>query len=66
MGVYMGIFNFFIVIPQILAATLLGFMVRALFNEESIYALITGGVSMIVAAFFVLFVNDAKANPKST
>jgi maltose/moltooligosaccharide transporter len=60
MGVYMGIFNFFIVIPQILAATLLGFMVKALFNDQSIYALITGGISMIVAAACVLFVEDIK------
>jgi len=60
MGVYMGIFNFFIVIPQILAATLLGFMVNSLFKGESIYALITGGVAMIVAAVCVLFVEDPK------
>jgi maltose/moltooligosaccharide transporter len=61
MGVYMGIFNFFIVIPQILAATLLGFMVRTLFNDESIFALIAGGISMIVAAASVLLVEDYKA-----
>ncbi len=60
MGVYMGIFNFFIVIPQILAATLLGFMVKSLFNENSIYALIAGGVSMIIAAVCVIFVEDKK------
>jgi maltose/moltooligosaccharide transporter len=59
MGVYMGIFNFFIVIPQILAATILGFMVRSLFNGESIYALLTGGVSLLVAAVLILFVKDA-------
>jgi len=58
MGVYMGIFNFFIVIPQILAATLLGFMVKSLFKDESIYALIAGGISMIIAALSVLFVED--------
>jgi maltose/moltooligosaccharide transporter len=63
MGVYMGIFNFFIVIPQILAATLLGLMVRAFFHEESIYALVTGGISMMVAAGCVLFVHDPKAKP---
>ncbi|MBN2813987.1 MAG: MFS transporter [Bacteroidales bacterium] len=61
MGVYMGIFNFFIVIPQILAATLLGFMVKALFNEKSIYALIAGGISMIIAAACVTFVDDIKS-----
>jgi maltose/moltooligosaccharide transporter len=60
MGVYMGIFNFFIVIPQILAATLLGFMVKILFHGESIYALISGGISMILAAALVLIVNDYK------
>jgi maltose/moltooligosaccharide transporter len=58
MGVYMGIFNFFIVIPQILAATILGFLVKDLFNGESIYALLTGGFSMVLAAILVLFVKD--------
>ena len=58
MGTYMGIFNFFIVIPQILAASLLGFFVKQLFEGEAIYALLLGGVSMIVAAFLVIFVKD--------
>jgi maltose/moltooligosaccharide transporter len=62
MGVYMGIFNFFIVIPQILAATILGFMVKSLFGGDSIYALLTGGISMLVAAVLILFVKDT--NPK--
>jgi maltose/moltooligosaccharide transporter len=65
MGVYMGIFNFFIVIPQILAATLLGFMVKSLFNEKSIYALIAGGISMIIAAACVFFVEDKKDKIKT-
>lgn len=58
MGVYMGIFNFFIVLPQILAATILGFLVKSLFGGDAIYALIIGGVSMIIAAVMVLFVDD--------
>jgi maltose/moltooligosaccharide transporter len=58
MGTYMGIFNFFIVIPQIMAASILGFMVKSLFNGESIYALVTGGISMFIAALLVLFVED--------
>lgn len=58
MGVYMGIFNFFIVIPQILAASILGFFTKTLFNGHAIYAIILGGVSMIVAAITVLFVTD--------
>jgi maltose/moltooligosaccharide transporter len=58
MGVYMGIFNFFIVIPQITAAAILGFFVKHFFNNEAIYALLIGGASMIVAAALVMFVND--------
>lgn len=58
LGVYMGIFNFFIVIPQITAAAILGFFVRSLFNNEAIYALILGGVSMCIAALLVMRVDD--------
>jgi maltose/moltooligosaccharide transporter len=60
MGVYMGIFNFFVVIPQILAATILGFMVNTLFNGETIFALVAGGVSMFVSALLILFVKDTE------
>lgn len=58
MGVYMGIFNFFIVIPQIVAASILGFMLRNFFGGETIYALVTGGASLAVAALLMLFVDD--------
>jgi maltose/moltooligosaccharide transporter len=60
MGVYMGIFNFFIVIPQILAASVLGALVKYLFKGEAIYALVLGGVSMILAGLITLFVDDKK------
>ena len=58
MGYYMGVFNFFIVIPQIVAGTILGFMLNKLFQGESIYILVTGGVSMIIAALLNLLVED--------
>ncbi|HQI70439.1 MAG TPA: MFS transporter, partial [Bacteroidales bacterium] len=58
MGVYMGIFNFFIVIPQILAASILGFITKEIFKGEAIYSLILGGISMAIAALMVLFVKD--------
>ena len=58
MGVYMGIFNFFIVIPQITAASILGFFTRTLFNNEAIYTLILGGAAMIIAGLLVLRVED--------
>lgn len=60
MGVYMGIFNFFIVIPQILAGSILGFLVTKVFHEEAIYALVLGGFSLFIAAVLVLFVQDKK------
>ena len=58
MGYYMGVFNFFIVIPQLVAAALLGVLVAELFNSEPIYALVIGGCSMILAGFFSLLVDD--------
>lgn len=58
MGYYMGVFNFFIVIPQIVAAALLGFLVHTFFKGSAIYALILGGLSMILAGFLCLRVND--------
>ena len=58
MGTYMGIFNLFIVIPQILAAGILGFLVRDVFGGKSIYALVMGGISMFIAAVFILFVKE--------
>ncbi len=59
-GIYMGIFNLFITIPQILAATILGLMVREFFHEQSIFALVTGGVSLFLAAAATLLVDDKK------
>jgi maltose/moltooligosaccharide transporter len=58
MGVYMGIFNFFIVIPQITAAAILGFFVKNIVGGEAIYALLLGGASMIIAGLMVYFVED--------
>jgi maltose/moltooligosaccharide transporter len=58
MGVYMGIFNFFIVIPQITAAAILGFFVRTVFGGEAIDALLLGGLSMVVAGVLTMFVDD--------
>lgn len=61
MGVYMGLFNFFIVIPQIVAASILGSMLRNFFGGEAIYALIAGGVSMGIAALMMVVVDDKAA-----
>ena len=58
MGYYMGVFNFFIVIPQIVAGSLLGFMLNYFFDGATILILVAGGVSMILAGFLNLLVDD--------
>jgi maltose/moltooligosaccharide transporter len=50
MGVYMGVFNIFIVVPQLVAATLLGALLKGLFGEQAIWALVIGAVSFLIAA----------------
>lgn len=61
MGVYMGVFNMFIVIPQVVQI----FLVPELFNRflggNSLNVVVLGGVSMIVAAVSVLIVDDVGA-----
>jgi maltose/moltooligosaccharide transporter len=56
----MGIFNFFIVIPQILAATLLGFFTKYLFAGQPIYSIVLGGCSMILAGLLTLRIREAR------
>ena len=58
LGYYMGVFNFFIVIPQIVAAAVLGFIVGRFFGGHAIYALLIGGASLIVAAALTMKVDD--------
>ena len=58
MGVYMGIFNFFIVIPQLLAASVLGFLLKTFFSNAPINALLIGGVSLVVAGLCTLAVRE--------
>jgi len=61
MGIYMGIFNFFIVIPQILAASVLGIVVRVVFGGQSIDALALGGALLFLAGLATLRVDDREA-----
>jgi maltose/moltooligosaccharide transporter len=54
MGVYMGIFNFFIVIPQLVAASVLGLLLNRVFGGQPIYALAIGGASFLLAGVLSL------------
>ncbi|MEQ9186295.1 MAG: MFS transporter [Cryomorphaceae bacterium] len=62
MGVYMGIFNFFIVIPQIINALLGGPIIHAFFEDYSIYYLVFGGVLFLLAALLTLRVREPLFN----
>jgi maltose/moltooligosaccharide transporter len=61
MGIYMGVFNIFIVVPQLLAATLLGFLVTNLFGGAPIYAMAIAAVSFVAAAGATLLVKEQAA-----
>ena len=63
MGLYMGIFNFFIVIPQLVAASVLGLLLKWLFGGAPIYALVIGGVSFLISGVLVLRVAEPGAKP---
>ena len=59
MGIYMGIFNFFIVIPQLAAASVLGLLLREFFDGQGIYGLVIGGALMVLAGLSTLLVDRA-------
>jgi maltose/moltooligosaccharide transporter len=59
MGYYMGVFNFFIVLPQMLASVTLGFFTKQVFGGDSSLTLVLGGCSMILSGLLTLRVNDA-------
>ena len=61
MGVYMGIFNFFIVIPQIVVGSLMGIALRMLLGNEPIHAFLVAGASLGLAALAVIFVPGRQA-----
>jgi maltose/moltooligosaccharide transporter len=62
MGVYMGIFNMFIVIPQIVAALGgINFMYKLLFGEEVVYTMVLAGCSLIIAGLSNLFITNRNA-----
>lgn len=58
MGYYMGVFNFFIVIPQIVAASILGFFTMKVFQANTLNTVALGGVAMIIAGLLTLLVKD--------
>ena len=58
MGIYMGIFNFFITLPQLVNGITGGPIVRYLYNNQPIYAIVMAGFFMLCAAVSVIYVYD--------
>ncbi|MDX2017532.1 MAG: MFS transporter [Planctomycetota bacterium] len=65
MGFYMGVFNFFIVLPQILAAVAFGPLMKAALNDNALSAIVIGGGCMALAAVATLFVKERPATQAS-
>ncbi|MFC0776174.1 MFS transporter [Terrimonas alba] len=61
MGIYMGIFNFFITMPQILNGIVGGPMVKNVYNNQPVYAIVLAGIFMLCAAISVIYVYDPGA-----
>jgi len=58
MGIYMGVFNFFITLPQIVNGVIGGPIVKYLYGSQAIYSLVMAGVFLVIAAFCVRIVDD--------
>ncbi len=59
-GVYMGIFNFFIVIPEIIAALFFGDFMKNILHNNQIYGVMCGGCLLLCAAILTLRIESAK------
>jgi len=58
MGFYMGVFNFFIVLPQIVATLILGEIVTFLLSGNTMLTMAMGGISLFISAFLLRYVKD--------
>jgi maltose/moltooligosaccharide transporter len=59
-GIYMGLFNFFITFPQIVSSLTSSLIIKNVFNSQAIYGLLMAGGFMLIAAVTVFFVEDGK------
>jgi maltose/moltooligosaccharide transporter len=64
MGYFMGLFNFFVVIPQIVSGLVLGWVTTQFFAGHTVKTLMLGGACMILAGILTLFVTDSAPEAK--
>jgi maltose/moltooligosaccharide transporter len=62
LGIYMGLFNIFIVVPQLLVATVMGSIMKAWFPTEPIYTMAFASATMVLAALAMLRVKAAEVS----
>ena len=65
MGIYMGVFNFFIVIPEILSALFFGRIMSGLFGNDRMMAIVMGGVCFLIAAALMQRVREVTIKDES-
>ena len=58
MGIYMGVFNFFITLPQIVNGIVGGPIVKYFYGSQAIYSIVMAGIFLLIAAFCVRYVDD--------
>ena len=61
LGIYMGIFNFFIVVPQLLVATVMGAIIRTFFPAQPVWTMACGAIVLVLAAMAMLRVKEPSA-----
>ena len=64
LGIYMGLFNIFIVVPQLLVATVMGSIMKAFFPGEPIWTMLAAAIVMALAALAMLRVDDGSQAPR--
>jgi maltose/moltooligosaccharide transporter len=57
LGIYMGLFNVFVVVPQLLVATVMGSIMNALFPDQPIWTMLAAALVMGLAALAMLRVD---------
>jgi maltose/moltooligosaccharide transporter len=65
MGIYMGVFNFFIVIPEILSSLVFGWIMANLLGNDRMKALIVGGICFLLAAILTQRVREVSIADES-
>ena len=64
LGIYMGLFNIFIVVPQLLVATIMGSIMKFFFPGQPIWTMLAAAIVMSLAALAMLRVKSEEGYEK--